>query len=375
MKDLPESDRSRNLTELLTNLINFLINYSSYLSLIFIPLLAADLGASDFQVGVAVSAYGTAFLVSSLFFGRKSDSRGRLGYVRWGCLAVSFAFFSQVFASSVLLLVLSRFSVGFALGIAAAALLAYVYEAVGHVGKFSSYGSLGWIFAALTAGLLKEYDLLFLSSGGLCLLAFILTWKLKESRKEGRVSPPLLLPVIRRNFQIYLAVFLRHLGAQSVWAVLPLYLVWLGADKFWVGILSGINFTVQFFAMRFVERFSAWKVFAFGQVVSILVFLAYSAATHFSQLFVVQPFLGIAWSCLYVGALLIVMGSGEEKGTAGGIFQSTLNLCSALGPFIGGAIAHGFGYRGVMLFAVFIGVAGLFTALPGTRKVPKEAVR
>jgi predicted MFS family arabinose efflux permease len=47
----------------------------------------------------------------------------------------------------------------------------------------------------------------------------------------------------------------------------------------------------------------------------------------------------VAWSCLYVGALLIVLRGGKEKGTAGGIFQSTLNLCNAIGPIIGGLIA------------------------------------
>lgn len=374
-----EPGRNHFQTELFANLINFLINYSSYLSLIFIPLLATDLGAGDFGVGVAVSAYGAAFLVSSLIFGRRSDLLGRVAFVRWGCLLVSFAFLSQILAGNIYLLVLFRSFVGFSLGVVSAALLAYVYEAVGHVGKFSSYGSLGWIFASLTAGVIKEYNLLFSSSAGLCLLAFALAWRLKEpgkargaGKKEEAAVPP-LLPVLRRNFRIYLAIFLRHLGAQSVWAILPLYFVWLGADKLLVGVLAGINFTVQFFAMRYVERFSAWKVFTAGQVVSIFVFLAYAAATHYSQLFIVQAVLGVSWSCLYVGALLIVMNSGEEKGTAGGIFQSTLNLCAALGPFFGGIIAHSYGYRGVMFFAASVGVAGLFTTLPGARKVSREA--
>ncbi len=373
MKEDAESAASGAGRELLTNLINFLLNFATQLSLIFIPLYGAELGASDFEVGLVVSAYGTAFLLSSLFFGWKSDSFGRLGFVRGGLLIASLAFLSQVLAHNLVVLVLSRSLVGFTLGVVTAALLAYVFEATGQMGKFSSYGSLGWIFASLAAGLMREYTILFATSFALCLVAFLLSFLLQETPgQKGRRVVPHLLAVIRRNRQVYLAIFLRHLGAQAVWVILPLYLVWLGADKFWVGVLWSVNFAVQFVVMRQIERFDARKVFAFGQVVSILVFLAYALATDYRQLLIVQVVLGVAWSCLYVGALLIVLSSGEERGTASGIFQSTLNLCNALGPFIGGAIAQAWGYRGAMFFAVVIGLAGLAVSLPGQKKIPRE---
>jgi MFS family permease len=284
------------------------------------------------------------------------------------------AFLAQSLAHNLLLLVISRSLVGLALGVVTAALLAYVFELIGHLGKFSSYGSLGWIFASLTAGLIKDYSLLFITSFALCLVAFLFSLQLKETTRQGKIVSPPLLAMLRRNFQIYLAIFLRHLGAQAVWVILPLYMVWLGADKFWVGVLWSINFGVQFIVMRKIERFDAGKIFAFGQVISILVFLAYALATHYRQLIIVQVLLGLSWSCLYVGALSIVLGSGEEKGTASGIFQSTLNLCNALGPFIGGAIAQGWGYRGAMFFAVLIGLVGLFTSLPGKKKLSEKTL-
>lgn len=355
----------------LTSLINFLLYFATQLSLIFIPLLGAELGASNFEIGLVVSAYGGAFLLSSLFFGWQSDSFGRMGFVRYGLLVTGLAFLSQLLAHSLPVLVISRFLVGLTIGVVTAALLAYVFETVGHMGKFSSYGSLGWIFGSLVAGLLQDYHLMFMASSALCLLAFFLSFQLQEtSVREKKTAAPYLPTVIRRNWQIYLAIFLRHLGAQAVWSILPLYLVWLGADRFWVGVLWSINFGTQFIVMRYIERFDAGKVFTCGQVFSILVFLAYALATDYRQLFSVQAALGLSWSCLYVGALLIVLNSGEERGTASGIFQSTLNLCNALGPFIGGAIAQGWGYRGTMFFAVFIGLCGLFTSLPGKKKAP-----
>lgn len=72
--------------------------------------------------------------------------------------------------------------------------------------------------------------------------------------------------------------------------------------------------------------------------------------------------------------LLLVLNNGEEKGTASGIFQSILNLCNVIGLFIGGVVAQGWGYKGVMFFAAIIGVAGLVTAIPEQGKLSKETV-
>jgi len=175
---------------------------------------------------------------------------------------------------------------------------------------------------------------------------------------------------MRRDYRVYLAVFLRHLGATAVWIILPLYLAFLGMDRFWIGLLWGVNFAVQFVVMRFVERFSEYKTFTFGQLLSVLVFAAYAFVSGHICLIAVQVLLGVAWSCLYVGALLIVLRGGEEKGTASGIFQSTLNLCNAIGPLLGGLIAQGWGYRGVLFFAAALGAAGMLVAVPAKRQAP-----
>jgi MFS family permease len=369
--DVAEGELSRRW---LIGLVNFLLGFAIQGSIIFIPLLGAQLGASDFQVGLIGAVYGGSFLVSSLFSGWKSDTLGRLLFVRWGLFISSAAFAAQLLADSILVLALARGAVGFTLGIATAASIAYAFEAGIDMGKFSSYGSLGWIFGAMGAALIGDIHLLFWLSFLVCLLAFLVSLLFQEAPSSG--SSPKLWPVMRKNYRVYLAVFLRHLGATAVWIILPLYLASLGLNKFWIGLLWGINFVVQFIVMRCLQRFSAYKVFAFGQLLSILVFAAFAFATGKLPLIAVNALLGVAWSCLYVGALLIVLRSGEERGTAGGIFQATLNLCNAVGPLLGGLIAQQWGYRGVMFFAAGLGVAGMFVALPeagsGKKKEPVE---
>ena len=366
-------DSSRDGTRrLLIGFVNFCLSFAAMGSFIFIPLLGAQLGASDFEIGMIGSVYGIAFLFSSLFSGWKSDHLGRLIFVRWGLLMSSMAFAAQLLAHSVLALIIVRGVVGFALGIAVAATITYAFESGANMGKYSSYGSLGWIFGALAAAFVRDIKLLFWLSFLFCLLAFFISLAFRKAPTLTFSKPPNLWRVLRRDYRIYLAVFLRHLGASAVWIIFPLYLVSIGLDNFWIGILWGVNFAVQFVVMRQLERFSEYKTFFYGQLLSLFVFIAYIYVTGRFYLIIVQALMGVAWSCLYVGALLIVLRSGEEKGTAGGIFQSTLNLCNAVGPLLGGLIAQAWGYRGVMFFAVVLSLAGMFVVVPAKRRVSEN---
>jgi len=155
----------------------------------------------------------------------------------------------------------------------------------------------------------------------------------------------------------------------------------------WIGILWSINFGVQFITMRYVDRFPASTVFIWGQVLSVIVFLGYGFSAYLfhglTQLIIVQAILGFSWSFLYVGALLLILKKGEDKGTASGIFNATLNLCNAVGPFLGGAIAQIWYFQEAMFFAAGIGFIGLLTNLwpqmeareeKGSSKVPKVMI-
>src|SRR5512136_591948 len=145
----------------LIGLVNFFLSFAAMSSFIFVPLLGVQLGASDFEVGIIGAAYGIAFLFSSLISGWKSDHLGRLLFVRWGLLVSSLAFAAQLLAHSVLALIIARSTVGFALGIAVAATITYAFECGANMGKYSSYGSLGWIFGAAAAAMVGDIELLF----------------------------------------------------------------------------------------------------------------------------------------------------------------------------------------------------------------------
>ena len=125
--------------------INFLCSLALYSSNIFMPLYAQEHEASRFQIGLIVSAWGTAYFVSSFIFGRLSDRRGRLVFIRLGLGLAVAAYLLQIVARDPVPLLAVRALVGFCLGVSSAAMMAYVYEAEGQVGRFASYGSLGWL--------------------------------------------------------------------------------------------------------------------------------------------------------------------------------------------------------------------------------------
>ncbi|GAW30121.1 MFS transporter [Carboxydocella sp. ULO1] len=363
----------------LTSILNFLLNTAIQGSVIFIPLLGQKLGATDFQVGLIGAAYGGAYLVASLASGQQSDRRGKLIFVRWGLFFSTLMFLAQLLAQRYLVLLLVRAGVGLALGVTTAALVAYAFEAGADMGKFSSYGSLGWIGGAATAAVLKRFELIFLSGAFFCALSWLLSLYLppgeQQIGKKVEKDSSGWLKVLRREYKVYLAIFLRQLGAAAVWIILPLYFNSLGLSPTWTGILWGINFTVQFLVMRHLNHYDPVKIFAFGQILSIFVFLTYGLVTRLELLILAQILLGIAWSGLYVGALLLVLSSGQERGTASGLFTATLNLCGTLGPFLGGLVAQFWGYRGVMFLAAALSAAGMLVAVPQAVKGEKERER
>jgi len=361
--------------------ISFLFSLSVQSSSIFQSLYADDLGASRFQVGLIGSSYGIAYFVSSFIFGRQSDRRGRLVFVRLGLALGAAAYVLQMAAIDPVTLLAIRAGVGFCLGISSAAIMAYVYEAEGQVGRFAAYGSLGWLFGCVAAAVAAAvtgatessatYYALFAVSGAASALAFLLSFSLKEE-KGRRVSVPFFpLSLIRDNGRVYIPFFLRCLGSSAVWAIFPLFLVSIGASKLWVALLDAINMGLQFVFMRYVERFKSGVVLAVGLVSSVIVFASYGFATHYLQLIPVEILLAVSWSCLWVGSLSFLLGRSVERGTAAGLLYSMTYLSAGFGPLIGGFVSDTWSFRVLMFVASGVTFLGLILSrlLPANKQI------
>ena len=338
--------------------INLLSNCAIETSNVFIALYAQEKGSSDLQVGFIAAATGIAFLISSLLFGRLSDFHGRMSYIRLGIGLTALSYLSQLLATSPMTLLASRGLVGFAIGINASVLMAYTYENQKQIGNFISYGALGWLMGAVIALIVKNYIALFIISASVAFIAFLISFLLVEKPTE-RIQVALFpVKLIKADFRVYLAFFLRQLGANAIWTIWPLFQTSIGATKLWIALVEVTNMVGQIVFMRFIEKYNPAKMFQTGLLVSAGVFIAYGLANRYWQLIPIQLVLAFAYSSMFVGALSYLLRRHPEYGTTSGLLNSANAFSGVFGPFLGGAVSHAWGYATLMYVGAGISLLG-----------------
>jgi MFS family permease len=342
--------------------INLLSNYAIETSNIFIALYAQEKGATNFEVGLIAGSSGIAFLLSSFLFGRLSDIHGRMKFIRIGLGLTAVSFLSQLFAQSPMTLLAARSLIGFALGINSSVIMAYTYENQRQIGSFISYGALGWLLGAVTALGLKNYTSLFIASSVVACVAFLISFLLREkviSRIKVAMIP---VGLFKADYKIYIAFFLRELGANAIWAVWPLYQASIGATKLWIALVEVVNMIGQMIFMRLVEKFNPARIFQIGLLLSAGIFIAYGFANQYWQLVPIQFVLSFAYSSMFVGALSYLLRQHPEYGTTSGLLNSVRALSGIMGPFIGGSVSQAWSYSTLMYVGAGITLLGSVTA-------------
>jgi len=173
---------------------------------------------------------------------------------------------------------------------------------------------------------------------------------------------------MKKNWYVYLSYLMRHTGANCIWAIYPLYIVSLGGDKFWIGVIYSVNTITQFLVMRYLDRFENKTLVTSGLILSAITFIAYAFTQSFYQLIPVQVLLACSWSCMYIGSLLYLMKHNVEKATCAGMLDSVINLSSVFGALIGGVIAQFFGFKATMYAATILATLGFSLFRVGVRK-------
>jgi MFS family permease len=332
----------------------------------FIPILAKEeLGIGNAPIGVAVILYSVALFASSYVFGRASDVHGRRNYILGGLLVASLAMAAHYLISDAPSLWLVRLATGCALGVYPAALLDYIARKQGRLGRFSSWGSLGWGVGALGAGYLAtvygDISWVFILSAGIYLIALAMALTLRPVEEVRHRVPFFPKSLIKRNLHIYVPMLVRHSGAMSIWTFWPLFLRDLGASYVWVGIIQFVNPLVQFaFMYGLTDRVRTSLLFPVGLVVSAVTFLSFTFAPDVLWLVPTQVLLGISWGSAYVGALRTVTETAEEKATSVGLLNSTTSLSAIIGPVIAtGLVGISADYTVPMYLAAGLSVVAL----------------
>jgi MFS family permease len=306
-------------------------------------------------IGLIAGGFATAGFVSSYLFGRASDVYGKRKILLFGLALTVIATLAQIVSlmfGGFEVFSFVRVLLGFCAGIFPAALLAYAYEARGKMGKFSSWGAAGWGVGNIFVGVFGVmYEEAYLFCAGLLLLSFLFALRLPFPKEVGMPVPLFPVELIRRNAPVYLSMLIRHTGANMIWVTYPLFLVSIGADLEWVGVIYAVNAFGQFFIMNFLDRYDPTLLVAVGLVSSALTFYAFLLARSFWEILPAQVLLAAAWSCLYVGSLRYVMDKNKEKATATGILSSVMNISGIVGPVLGGLAASLVDFKGTITIA------------------------
>ncbi len=323
----------------------------------YVPILAREnLGISELLITFIVAGYAGASFIASYFFGRAGDIYGRRIVIKSGLFLAIISFSLLLVSSSFEILFIVRMTNGFCVGMYPGALAAYAYESNMKMGRFASWGAIGWGVGTLVAGYAAGFNIYyaFVISTLFLAIAFISALTLPKLPRIVIKVPLFPVETFKRNMHIYIAVFLRHGSAFAIWTLWPLFLYDLGATTFTIAIVQAVNAISQvLFMMTITDRFESKTLVSIGLITSTVAFAWFPFARNVIEILPSQFLLGFAWSCLYVGALKFVTENNEDRSTASGLLTSTLSLSGVVGPLIAAVIYSIWpGYTPIMFFAV-----------------------
>jgi MFS family permease len=338
---------------------------------------AHSLGASHADIGVIISAFAAAQLLTQIPMGRLSDRIGRVYMVvfGFGLMAVAATLYHFATGSGEFTLLQALAGVGG--GCLWPPLMAMLTENVAAsergrlMGAFNTVFFLGVGMGPLLGGFITSgfgHEAVFTAWTGVALLgALLCLLTLKESAKDGRpgaastrvrgsVDAPLIKPGMSITFAAGCVVRARG-GMCSSFnnALLPLYAIALfdatpqmiGSIMFIHGLaLAVFNIPGGMMSDRMGRRLPAVA----GSLVATAGILWYSAASGYWALFVAVGLAGAgaAFSSPAVAALTADVCDPRRRAEAFGYFLTSFNLGMVLGSLVFGFVADWLGLWGAV---------------------------
>lgn len=169
---------------------------------------------------------------------------------------------------------------------------------------------------------------------------------------------------------VYIGFILRNIAATGIWALLPIFLVYLGASRLWVGILCMVNLASQTLLMGYVgaltDRLGRKPVFLLGLFGSSIVFILYGVAQNYLWIVPIHVLLGLSW-CSLINSATAYVGDHSPRGLHGAtmslLFTAT-GLAWIIGSSLAAATVEVLGLRNYVFLAAAIStLGGLYSAL------------
>lgn len=342
---------------------------------VFMPIIAKEVTESIFEIGLVVASFSFSQILSEIYFGRRSDKKGsRILFIKIGFIGCAATFGLHYFADDLTLLFLARIGAGISSGIMIPAMIAYAYESNNQKRKVASviaFHALGWMAGIIAAGFVNDIKAIFIVSSAFFIVGFFISNRLPNIISKKELEPGTTKKIIKKNKFLFLSLLLRHIGAASVWTILPIMLMEnLGAELYQVSIVYVSNTFAAFvlmYSMASKINISNVTKFKIGIGATTFVFIGLSFITDWWMAMPFMALVGGTWAFLFIGGNFHLMENNPHS-TSTGIFSSTLSIATVVGPVIGGSIAFVFGFNSVMYFAIVI----ILCAFAVSLKIKKE---
>ena len=337
---------------------------------VFMPIFAKGVTESVFEIGLIVASFSFAQILSEIYFGRHSDKKGtRLKFIRIGFIGCAITFGLHYFAEDISLLFLARIAAGVASGIMIPAMITYAYEANNEKKRAAtviSFHALGWFAGTAAAGFANDVKLIFIISAVSFLIGFLFTLKMPNTLQDKELEPGTTKKVILKNKFLFSSLLLRHIGAASVWTILPLMLMErFGAELYQISIVYVANTLTAFALMNLMAskiKISNVSKFKIGIGCTTFVFVGLALITDWWMAMPFMALVGGTWAFLFIGGNFHLM-ENNPRSTSTGIFSSTVSISTVIGPAVAGGIAYVFDYVAVMYFAIAIIICAFAVSL------------
>ena len=331
------------------------------ITFVFMPIIASGVTDSVFEIGIIVASFAFAQILSETYFGRMSDRKAkRLLFIRVGFILCAITFGLHYFADNTTYLLLARIGAGIASGITIPSMIAYAYEAgkgKSKVASMISFHALGWLAGIVAAGIANDEKLIFVISGGLFIIGFLISLKLPKLQIEKVIGKGIIKKIIVKNKFLFSSLLIRHIGAAAAWTILPIMLMeYFGAELYQVSIVYVANTLTAFLVMNLMSKRIQIKnitKFKIGIGMTVSVFVGLSLITDWWMAMPFMAVVGCSWAFLFIGGNFHLM-ENNPRSTSTAIFSSTLAISTVIGPVIAGAIAYYTNYTAVMMFAVVV---------------------
>jgi MFS family permease len=364
-----------------------------------LPFYALEMQATPKVIGLIISSFSIAQLISAPFWGRVSDRYGRRPALLIGLGASAVAYVVFGFATSVWLLFLSRIIQGAGGGTTGVA-QAYVADTVRAADRARA---LGWLSAATSAGVMVGPVIGSLASylgrsapgivaAALCLVNVAFAWRwLPESRRhtpegqakasENRVwsaawamlrRPTRLVPGLIWIYSVGMLAF------SGLTAVLSLYLGaefgfttrTIGYVFLYVGLLSLVMRSLCLGPI--VGRVGEMWAMRIGTITLVFGLAAYPFATGLWGLAAVIPFVPIGTALLFPSTTALLSGATDkaQTGLIMGIAQTYAGVARMVSPVIATYLFERFGHGTPFFFSgaivALVGVMAFRMRLPAS---------